>query len=88
MRDLVSGALDTYLSAVNNRMNGIMKTLTIITTLFMPITFMTGFFGMNFFEPSFPLPGWTGELVFSLTLLGMLSMPFIMFRWMHRQTWI
>jgi magnesium transporter len=88
MRDLVGGALDTYLSAVNNRMNDIMKTLTLITTLFMPITFITGFFGMNFFEPSFPLPVWTGRLVFTLTLLGMVSMPILMFRWMKKQTWI
>lgn len=88
MRDLVGGALDTYLSAVNNRMNDIMKTLTIITTLFMPITFITGFFGMNFFEPSHPLPDWTGRLVFTLTLLGMVSMPIIMFRWMKKQTWV
>lgn len=88
MRDLVGGALDTYLSAVNNRMNDIMKTLTIITTLFMPLTFITGFFGMNFFEPSYPLPAWTGKLVFTLTLLGMVSMPILMFRWMKKQTWI
>src|SRR5436190_19318462 len=51
LRDLVSGALDTYLSVVNNRLNDVMKTLTLITTLFMPISFITGFFGMNFFEP-------------------------------------
>ena len=51
LRDLVGGALDTYLSVINNRMNEIMKTLTIITVLFMPLTFVTGFFGMNFFEP-------------------------------------
>ena len=51
LRDLVGGVLDTYLSVINNRMNEVMKTLTIITTLFMPLTFVTGFFGMNFFEP-------------------------------------
>ncbi len=51
IRDLVSGALDTYLSVINNRMNDIMKTLTVITTLFMPISFLAGFFGMNFFVP-------------------------------------
>ena len=51
LRDLVGGVQDTYLSVVNNRMNEIMKTLTIITVLFMPLTFLTGYFGMNFFEP-------------------------------------
>ena len=49
LRDLISGALDTYLSAISNRTNDIMKTLTIVTVLFMPMTFLTGFFGMNFF---------------------------------------
>jgi magnesium transporter len=48
MRDLAGGTLDTYLSVINNRMNDIMKTLTLITTLFMPISFLVGFFGMNF----------------------------------------
>src|SRR5436190_22366984 len=64
LRDLVGGVLETYLSVVNNRMNDIMKTLTIITTLFMPITFITGFFGMNFFEPVAGLTGWTTRQVF------------------------
>ena len=41
MRDLVGGALDTYLSVVNNRMNEVMKTLTVITTLFMPLSFVS-----------------------------------------------
>ena len=65
LRDLVGGVLDTYLSVINNRMNEIMKTLTIITTLFMPIAFVTGFFGMNFFQPvSDGLNPWTDNLAF------------------------
>lgn len=88
LRDLVGGALDTYLSVVNNRMNDIMKTLTIITTLFMPITFITGFFGMNFFEPVAHLTGWTTREVFVLTLSVMLLFPIVMFVWMRRRTWV
>jgi len=88
LRDLVSGALDTYLSVVNNRMNDVMKTLTIITTLFMPITFVTGFFGMNFFEPVAHLVGWTSQQVFKLTLGIMLTVPIVMFLWMRRRTWL
>lgn len=88
MRDLVGGALDTYLSVVNNRMNDVMKTLTIITTLFMPISFVTGFFGMNFFEPVARLTDWTSRLVFALTLAGMIVVPSVMFRWMKKQTWV
>jgi magnesium transporter len=88
LRDLVGGALDTYLSVVNNRMNDIMKTLTVITTFFMPITFVTGFFGMNFFEPVANLVGWTGRQVFSITVTVMLFFPLGMYLWMRRRTWI
>ena len=88
LRDLVSGAQDTYLSVVNNRMNDIMKTLTIITTLFMPITFITGFFGMNFFEPVAGLIGWTSAQVFAVVLGGMLLFPIGMYLWMRRRTWV
>ncbi len=47
-RDLLSGALDTYLSTVSNRLNVVMKQLTIIATIFLPLSFLTGFFGQNF----------------------------------------
>jgi magnesium transporter len=47
-RDLLAGALDIYLSTVSNRLNAVMKQLTIITVVFLPLTFITGFFGQNF----------------------------------------
>ena len=47
-RDMVSAMMDIYLSSLSNRMNEIMKVLTIIATIFMPLTFMTGLYGMNF----------------------------------------
>jgi magnesium transporter len=88
LRDLVGGALDTYLSVVNNRMNEIMKTLTIITVLFMPLTFLTGYFGMNFFEPLGNLRNWTTDPVFYLTLAIIFVMPIGMYIWFRRRTWI
>jgi len=88
LRDLVSGALDTYLSVVNNRLNDIMKTLTIITTLFMPLSFLTGFFGMNFFEPLGNLRGWTSSLPFFITMAIMIGLPLGMFLWMRRRDWM
>jgi len=48
LRDMVSGMLDIYLSSVSNRMNEVMKVLTIIATVFMPLTFIAGIYGMNF----------------------------------------
>jgi magnesium transporter len=47
-RDTVSGMLDIYLSSISNRMNGVMKVLTIIATIFIPLTFVAGIYGMNF----------------------------------------
>ncbi len=47
-RDLMSGVLDTHLSTVSNRLNVVMKQLTIIATIFLPLSFLTGFFGQNF----------------------------------------
>ncbi len=87
MRDLVGGALDTYLSVINNRMNEIMKTLTLITTLFMPLTFITGFFGMNFFGPVAPLQIWTDAPALIVALGIMALTPAGMYLWMSRQGW-
>jgi magnesium transporter len=47
-RDLLTGAMDVYLSTVSNRLNVVMKQLTVIATIFLPLTFVTGFFGQNF----------------------------------------
>ena len=47
-RDLLSGSLDAYMSMVSNRLNDVMKQLTIIATVFLPLSFLTGFFGQNF----------------------------------------
>lgn len=88
MRDLVSGALETYLSVINNRMNEVMKTLTVITTLFMPISFIVGFFGMNFFGPVADFSSWTGRPAFWITLALLLGLPFGMFLWMRRRDWV
>jgi magnesium transporter len=88
LRDLVGGALDTYLSVINNRMNDIMKTLTIITTLFMPLAFVTGFFGMNFFEPLGLMKTWTTNPVFYFMLVVTILLPMGMYLWMRRRTWI
>jgi magnesium transporter len=89
LRDLVGGTLDTYLSVINNRMNDIMKTLTVITTLFMPISFVAGFFGMNFFQPVEAQFGiWTETPAFALMLALTLIMPIVMLFWMRRRGWL
>ncbi len=85
-RDLLTGAMDVYLSTVSNRLNEIMKRLTIVATVFMPLTFIVGFFGMNF--------GWmvravTGFWPFFL-LAGVLQAAVVVFMLVlfRRERWI
>jgi len=88
IRDLVGGSLDIYLSVINNRMNDIMKTLTVITVLFAPLTFITGFFGMNFFAASITFQTWTHRPAFILAILFMVVVPAGMFLWVRRRGWM
>jgi magnesium transporter len=80
-RDLVGGAMDTHLSMVSNRLNVVMKQLAIIATIFLPLGFLTGFFGQNFAWPIAHLQGGgfgdflflgIGSEVFAIVLLLML----------------
>jgi magnesium transporter len=57
-RDLLSGAMDVYLSTVSNRLNSVMKQLTIIATIFLPLSWLTGFFGQNFGFEIKHIAGW------------------------------
>jgi len=88
LRDLISGALDTYLSAISNRTNDIMKTLTIVTVMFLPMSFLTAFFGMNFFGDSltfhWPMPK---VLLFTLTCLTVVLTPPLIWLWARRRRW-
>jgi len=89
MRDLLSGVMDTYLSVINNKMNEIMKTLAIIATLFMPLSFLTGFFGMNFFQPiAASMKVWTSELALGITLAIVGLTPAGMLYWAWRRGWL
>jgi len=74
-RDILGGALDVHLAAVSNRLNEIMKRLTLVATVFMPLTFITGFFGMNFLELPFSsaLWFWGSLVVMALTAFWMVD---------------
>jgi magnesium transporter len=88
LRDLIAGALDTYLSVSANRTNEIMKALTVVTVMFLPLTFLGGFFGMNFFGETLsfqsPLPK---QLLFWSTIVLMVVTPWWMYRWVRRKGW-
>jgi magnesium transporter len=65
-RDLLTGAMDVYLSTVSNRLNSVMKQLTIIATIFLPLSWITGFFGQNFGYEVRHIAGWGSFVVLGL----------------------
>jgi magnesium transporter len=88
LRDLIASALDTYLSAISNRTNEIMKVLTVVSIMFLPMTFLAGFFGMNFFGEPLMLKTHLPEgLIFSFTCLVMVGTPVAMGLWMKYRGW-
>jgi magnesium transporter len=83
-RDMLSGMLDIYLSSVSNRLNAVMKVLTIIATIFMPLTFIAGIYGMNFkYMPELEWP-WGYPLI----LLTMLAIAVFMLAFFRRKKWL
>ena len=88
LRDLISGALDTYLSAISNRTNEIMKTFTLVTVMFLPMSFLAGFFGMNFFGDNMVLPaGLPRVAMFWLNFMVMVGTPPAIWFWARRRGW-
>ncbi|MHC4470644.1 MAG: magnesium/cobalt transporter CorA [Planctomycetota bacterium] len=83
-REIAGGLLDAYLSNVSNRMNEVMKVLTIIATVFIPLTFLAGIYGMNF--QSMPELGWTWA--YPALLLVMAVVAGIMIWKFHRMGWL
>jgi magnesium transporter len=73
-RDLLSGMMDIYLSSASNRMNEVMKILTIITTIFVPVTFIAGVYGMNFDYMPELHKKWGYPAVWGLMLLIIVSL--------------
>jgi magnesium transporter len=83
-QDMVQGTLDAYLTAVSNRLNETMKRLTIIGALLMPLTVITGVYGMNF--DHMPELHWRYGYLLILGLMAALSAG--LFRWFKHKQWI
>ncbi len=83
-RDYAAGLLDSYLSIVNNKMNEVMKFLTIIATIILPLSFITGLFGMNFDD----IPFLHSDIGFYLSLALMLMIAVIMILWFRHKKWL
>jgi magnesium transporter len=83
-RDMLSGMLDIYLSSVSNRMNEVMKVLTIIATVFIPLTFVAGVYGMNF--QHMPELGWPWS--YPLVWIVMIVIAALMVAYFRRKKWL
>jgi magnesium transporter len=88
-RELATGLMDVYLSSVSNRMNEIMKFLTVISSIFIPLTFIAGIYGMNFNPDTSPLNmpelGWYWGYPACILLMFMVGGSSIWYFW--RQGW-
>ena len=76
-RDMISGMLDTYLSSISNRMNEVMKVLTIFAAIFIPLTFVAGIYGMNF--SYMPELGWKWGYFVILTVMAAIVIAMLIY---------
>lgn len=83
-RDISSGMLDVYLSNMSHKMNEIIKVLTIVATIFAPLTFITGFYGMNFEH----MPELHSKYAYPIVILVMLIISLLMLLYFRRKKWI
>ena len=89
-RDMLASVMDVYLSTLSMRLNDVMRTLTVISTLFMPLTFIAGVYGMNFDREASPwnMPelGWPFGYLFALGLMAVVSIAMLLF--FRRKGWL
>jgi magnesium transporter len=89
-RDIISGLQDIYLSGISNRMNEVMKTLTIIATIFIPLTFIAGIYGMNFNPEASPwnMPELNWRFGYPFFWVVLLAVATVMFFFFKRKRWL
>jgi magnesium transporter len=83
-RDMLSGMMDIYLSSINNKMSEVMKMLTIISTIFIPLTFIAGVYGMNFDI----MPELRWAYGYPVVLSAMLAISLFMVRYFRQKQWL
>jgi magnesium transporter len=72
-RDVASSVMDIYLSAISNRLNVVMKQLTVVATIFMPLTLITGIYGMNLTKMMWPSPEWAWSFPAVIASFGVIT---------------
>jgi magnesium transporter len=83
LRDVTSGAMQIYQATISNNLNAIMKQLTIIATIMMPLTLITGIFGMNL-----GFPGKEGAIGFWIVMASITGIGLAMLVWFRRRSWL
>lgn len=83
-QDMTSNLFDNYLSIVNNKMNAVMKVLTVITSIFIPLTFVAGVYGMNF--KHMPELNWVFGYPFVLLIMACMTAGMLL--WLRKKKWI
>lgn len=83
-KDSVTNLLDLYMSSVSNRMNNVMKLLTIVSTIFIPLTFIVGVYGMNFSN----MPELSYKYGYLFTMIGMALLTLFMILYFKRKKWL
>ena len=84
LREMISGLLDVYMSSISNRMNAVMKVLTIIATIFIPLTFIAGVYGMNFEH----MPELAWRWAYPAVLVVMLVAGVLMLAYFRKKKWL
>ena len=83
-RDMISAMLDIYVSSVSNKMNEVMKVLTVIATIFIPMTFIAGIYGMNFKN----MPEYELRWAYPAFWLLMIAIAGFMLLWFRKKKWL
>lgn len=87
-REMTSSLLDTYISSVSQRMNDIMKALTIMATVFLPLSFVAGLYGMNFVDSPWNMPELHWQYGYFYALGIMLVIVMAMLGWFKYKRWL
>ncbi|MBI1986925.1 MAG: magnesium/cobalt transporter CorA [Nitrospinae bacterium] len=83
-RDMLSGMLDIYLSSINNKMNAVMKVLTIVMTIFMPLSLIAGIYGMNF--KYMPELEWRWGYFMACSIMGVIGVSMVVY--FRKKRWL
>ena len=83
-RDMVAGLLDIYITSISNKMNEIMKVLTVFASIFIPLTFIAGIYGMNFEY----MPELKWKWAYPTLWVSFISIPVILLIYFKKKKWL